>query len=123
MRFIVDESAGFSVANYLRSLNHDVLIVAEAMPEADDSDILARAVTEERIVVTNDKDFGELVFRSGQPHHCIILLRLQDEGVTNRVRVITALLNQYTEWLPDRFTVATDNTVRFRPKPGSTRNE
>ncbi|NJN53633.1 MAG: DUF5615 family PIN-like protein, partial [Anaerolineae bacterium] len=39
MRFLIDESTGFAVANYIRSLGHDVEIVAETMPEADDSDI------------------------------------------------------------------------------------
>jgi predicted nuclease of predicted toxin-antitoxin system len=41
--------------------------------------ILRRAFAEERIVVTNDKDFGELIFRLQEPHHGVILLRLQDE--------------------------------------------
>jgi len=60
MDFIVDESTGTAVVEYLRSIGHDVLFVAEAMPQADDPDILGRAVSEERILVTNDKDFGEL---------------------------------------------------------------
>jgi len=44
MKFIVDESAGASVAEYLRSLGHDAVAVANIMPKADDPDILARAV-------------------------------------------------------------------------------
>jgi predicted nuclease of predicted toxin-antitoxin system len=63
MQFVVDESTGSAVVDYLRSLGHDVLAVAEAMPQADDSDILDQAAIEERILITNDKDFGELVFR------------------------------------------------------------
>lgn len=57
---MVDESTGMAVVNYLRSLGYDVFAVAEAIPQADDSDILARASSEGRILVTNDKDFGEL---------------------------------------------------------------
>lgn len=76
MRFIVDESTGFAVAQCLEQLGHDVVIVAELMPEAIDSDILSRAAAEERIVVINNKDFGELVFRSRQAHHGVVLLRL-----------------------------------------------
>ena len=76
MQFIVDESTGAAVVEYLRGLGHNVLAVAETMPQADDSDILARAAGEGRILVTNDKGFGELVFRNGQVHSSVVLLRL-----------------------------------------------
>jgi predicted nuclease of predicted toxin-antitoxin system len=66
MRFIVDESAGMAVVDYLRAADHDVLAVAEVMPRADDSRILSRALSEGRILITNDKDFGELVFRGAR---------------------------------------------------------
>jgi len=115
MEFIVDESTGTAVVEYLRSAGHDVLAVYETMPQADDSDILARAVSEERIVVTNDKDFGELVFRSGQAHHGVLLLRLHDESAANRVRVVKAVLEQYADRLAGSFTVATDGSIRIRP--------
>ena len=96
MRFLVDESAGSAIAAVLGSLGHDVLVVAEIMPQAEDAAILARAVQELRIVVTNDKDFGELIFRSGQPHAGVVLLRLRDESSANRVRVMQAVLGQCT---------------------------
>ena len=115
MRFLVDESTGFGVANYLYRQGHDVLIVTEIMPEADDSDILRRAVEESQIVVTNDKDFGELIFRSGQPHRGVILLRLKDERGANRLHVISSLLDQFGTQLADRFLVVTETSVRFRP--------
>ena len=54
MRFIVDESTGSAVVESLRNAEHDVLAVSEAMPQADDPDILARARSEGRILVTND---------------------------------------------------------------------
>ncbi|MCB9422050.1 MAG: DUF5615 family PIN-like protein [Ardenticatenaceae bacterium] len=116
MRFIVDESTGYSIARYLQTQGHDVLIVAEAMPEADDVAILQRAFAEERIVVTNDKDFGELIFRRREPHHGVVLLRLQDESGENRLQVMKALMEQYSEQLPERFAVVTEKNVRFRPK-------
>jgi predicted nuclease of predicted toxin-antitoxin system len=115
MQFIVDESAGTAVAEYLRGAGHDVLAVAEVMPQADDSDILARAVSEKRILVTNDKDFGELVFRSGQALYGVVLLRLHDESSANRVRVMKMVIEQHTDRLVDHFAVATEDSVRIRP--------
>ncbi len=115
MRFIVDESTGVAVVDYLRSAGHDVLAVAESMPGADDVDILARASAEGRILITNDKDFGELVFRSSQPHSGILLLRLRDESASNRVRVVRAVLDRYADRLIGSFVIATEHTVRIRP--------
>ena len=115
MRFMVDESAGTAIVEYLRSIGHDVLPAAETMPEAEDQNILARAMSEGRILVTNDKDFGELVFRSGQAHHGVFLLRPHDESPANRVRVVKAVLEQCAERLAGCFTVATEGSVRIRP--------
>jgi predicted nuclease of predicted toxin-antitoxin system len=115
MRFIVDESTGSSVVECLRDAGHDVLAVAETMPQADDSDILARALREERILITNDKDFAELVFRSRQGHHGVVLLRLHEESAANRVRVAEAVLAEYADRLAGHFTVATEGGVRIRP--------
>jgi predicted nuclease of predicted toxin-antitoxin system len=72
VRFVVDESTGAAVVEYLRTAGHDVLAVAEMLPQADDADILARALTEGRILITNDKDFGDLTFRDGQPHSGVL---------------------------------------------------
>lgn len=115
MQFLVDESTGTSVAEFLRGLGHDALAVADIMPQAADGAILARAVAEGRIVVTNDKDFGELVFRSGQPHAGVLLLRLQDESAANRVAVVRTVLNDHADQLPTHFVVATETHIRVRP--------
>ncbi len=112
---MVDESTGMAVVNYLRSLGYDVLSVAETMSQAADSDIMARASSEGRILVTNDKDFGALAFRRGQMHHGVLLLRLENESTTNRVHVLKAVLEQYADRLANHFTVATESRVRTRP--------
>ncbi|MBI2953386.1 MAG: DUF5615 family PIN-like protein [Chloroflexi bacterium] len=119
MRFIVDESTGKVSIEYLRSVGYDVLAAAEIMRQAADLDALSRAVSERRILFTNDKDFGELVFRSGQPHHGIPLLRLRDESAANHVRVLQAVLEQYADNSPGAFTVATEDDVRVRPGSGA----
>jgi predicted nuclease of predicted toxin-antitoxin system len=117
MQFLVDESAGSAIAAHLRDRGHDVLEVLQLMPQADDAAILAKAVQESRIVVTNDKDFGELVYRSGQAHGGIVLLRLHDETSSNRARVIQAVLDQCGDALPNQFVVATETQIRVRRMP------
>ena len=115
MQFIVDESTGAAVVEYLRSLGHDVLSMAETIPQADDSIILDRATTEKRILITNDKDFGELVFRTGQAHWGVILLRLRDESAVNRVRMVKIIVEGYAARLAGHFVVATERGIRIRP--------
>lgn len=116
MRFLVDESSGRAVVEFLKADGHDVLSVTDVMLSANDDIILQRAYDERRIVITNDKDFGDLVFRGGYLHHGVVLMRLQDETASNRVHTITRLLNQYGKHLPNRFVVVTEDKVRFRPK-------
>ena len=114
MRFIVDESTGRSVVTQLRAMGHDVLAVAEEMPEGEDRDVLQQAADQERILITNDKDFGELIYRLGRGHAGVLLLRLRDDGKANRIRVVSAVISQYGDRLSGHFIVATEKRVRIR---------
>jgi predicted nuclease of predicted toxin-antitoxin system len=77
-------------------------------------EILDWAVFEGRIVVTNDKDFGELVYRSGWEHRGVILLRLRDERAENKVRMMKVVLAQVGERLRNHYVVATESGIRVR---------
>jgi predicted nuclease of predicted toxin-antitoxin system len=114
MKFLVDECTGTSVVACLRDEGHDAMAVVELMPEANDEEILARAVAEGRIVVTNDKDFGEMVFRSGLAHRGVVLLRLRDERAENKVRMMKVVLAQVGERLRNHYVVATEAGIRVR---------
>jgi len=114
MKFLVDECTGTAVVACLRDKGHDAVAVVEVMPEADDMEILDRAVLEGRIVVTNDKDFGELVYRSGGEHRGVVLLRLRDERAANKVRMIKVVLAQVGERLRNHYVVVTEAGIRVR---------
>jgi predicted nuclease of predicted toxin-antitoxin system len=114
MRFLIDESVSKAVTQYLRDNGYDVLAVAEMTPQARDADILKWAAEQERILITSDKDFGELVFRSGQAHQGVVLFRLRDESAANQVRTLTVALNDYAVHLPGQFAVITEKSVRIR---------
>jgi predicted nuclease of predicted toxin-antitoxin system len=112
MRFLIDESVGVDMVRYLRSMGHDVVYIAEVAAGAIDEDVLKKAAEEIRILITNDKDFGELVFRSGQPHHGVLLFRLKDESAANQVKVLTSLLEQYSDHLAGQFATVQEHRVR-----------
>jgi predicted nuclease of predicted toxin-antitoxin system len=114
MKFLVDECTGTSVVACLRDQGHDAVAVVDVMPEASDRDILHHAVLEDRIVVTNDKDFGALEYHSGWEHRGIVLLRLRDERAENKVRMIKVVLAQIGEKLQNRYVVATETGIRVR---------
>ena len=123
MRFLVDECTGPNAAAWLRDQGYEVFSAYEQSREADDDVLIEKAFTENWILITNDKDFGEMVYRERRPHRGVIFLRLNDERAANKVLVLERLLAQYAEQLADRFVVVTDERVRFAgmiiplPKP------
>jgi predicted nuclease of predicted toxin-antitoxin system len=113
MRFLVDESTGPAVAIWLRTEGHDVLSVFEVMRGADDEVVLHAAYAENRILITNDKDFGEKVYRERRPHKGIVLLRLDDERTSSKINILRRLLAQHADQLTENFIVATETRVRL----------
>jgi predicted nuclease of predicted toxin-antitoxin system len=113
MRLLVDECTGPAVARWLRDQQHNVFSVYEQARGMDDNDIIHKAFAENWILVTNDKDFGEKVYRERWPHKGIVLLRLDDERAVNKIAVLQRLLASYSDRLADQFVVVTDTAVRF----------
>jgi predicted nuclease of predicted toxin-antitoxin system len=113
VRFLVDECTGPNVARWLRDQQHEVFSVFDDARGTDDGWILQKAFEGNWILITNDKDFGEKVYREGHPHHGVVFLRLADERAANKIDVLRRLLQRYSDKLPDQFVVATETRVRF----------
>ncbi len=119
MKFLLDQNADRRFAPYLRSLGHDATIVSIDYPRSlPDREILAIAVQEGRVIITNDPDFGELVVRHGQPHAGIIYMRVrQAEYATKQARLAYVLSHHAHEL--DQLIVVTLRTVRVRHEPSA----
>ena len=113
MRFLVDECSGPAVAHRLRDLSHEVFSVYEEARGMSDDDILDKANSENWILITNDKDFGEKVYRDKRPHHGVILLRLQDDRAVSKIDAIEKLLDGYEGRIANAFVVVTQTHIRF----------
>ncbi len=113
MKFLVDECAGPSVAGWLISQGHEVYSVFDESPGMSDDDVLSKAASEERILITIDKDFGEMIFRERREHKGVILLRLADERSLNKIAVLQEVLENYSERISGQFVTATENKIRF----------
>jgi len=117
VRFIVDESTGKAVAQFLVDLGHDVLYVGDVMPQATDGEILKHSLGEKRILFTNDKDFGELIYRGGFEYYGVVLLRLQDDQPSHRAQIVSFVLENHADRLVGNFSVASEKSFRVRSKP------
>jgi len=113
MRFLVDECTGPAVAEWLRNQKHEVFSVFEEARGMDDDDIILKALEEKWVLITNDKDFGEKVYRDGRLHRGIILLRLEDERSPSKIQVLSRLLSTYPDRLLNTFVVVTEKQIRF----------
>ena len=113
MRFLVDECTGPAVARWLREQQHKVFSVYEQARGIDDDVIIQKAFEENWILITNDKDFGEKVYRDKRLHRGVVLLRLDDERAPSKIDVLRRLLRDYADRLADHFVVVTETTVRF----------
>lgn len=117
MRILANENFPGPVIRELRKRGHDVLSVKDSMRSASDPEVLARAQSEARLVVTFDKDFGELAYRSGLPASCgVILFRLTGASPEiDNARVLSAL-ESGIDWV-GCFSVVSDDRIRVRPLP------
>jgi predicted nuclease of predicted toxin-antitoxin system len=114
LRFLIDERADARVAAYLRSLGHDVILVAAAYgPALEDAEILSIAVRERRILITFDRDFGELVFAQRQPHSGVLYFRLGPIDLDVEIARLDHVLTHYADRL-DHFLTITPRSVRVR---------
>lgn len=115
MKFLVDECVGKSIYNWLKDKNYNVFLVTGAHSGANDDWVLEKAFQENRILITCDKDFGDMIFRDQKHHKGIVLLRLKDESSTNKIRVFSFLLENYEKNLTNNnnFVLASDENIRI----------
>lgn len=115
MRILANENIPRAAVEALRESGHDVAWVAEDAAGAEDSDVLKRATLEERIVLTLDKDFGELAFRYGLPATSgVILLRTSVQSADVISQALMKALSAQVEWIA-HFSVIEDDRVRMTP--------
>ena len=111
MLFLVDESTGKKFAALLaKELN--AIYAGDYLRSATDESVLEFAKKEKRIIITDDKDFGELVFRLGKPSSGILLLRLQGKSVYEKSDIVFKLVKQID--IKEKFIVISNTGIRIR---------
>lgn len=114
MKFLADEGVDRSIVDGLRQKGYNTLYVIEEDRGLDDERILQMAENEKRILITKDKDFGELVFRLNRVHAGVVLLRLEGLATSKRGQVVCDLLDKYKAHIRHSFTVIQHGAIRIR---------
>lgn len=123
MRLLLDQNIDRRFVAHLRAQGHDVTRVARDYPAGIlDPDILAIALREERVLITNDTDFGELVIREHRAHAGVILLRLKVPDFATMRERLDRVLTDYAGQL-DQLLVVSERRVRLRLTQAEPREE
>jgi len=115
LKFLADECCDTGLVASLREDGHDVLYVSESKAGAFDDEILSDAREQERILITEDKDFGELVYRLRKPAYGIVLLRVDVNERHIKWPRLKKLIDEYPTRLEGHLTVVDAQKFRFRP--------
>ena len=114
MKFLVDLGVGKKVEKWLQEKGYDVKSVRDINPEAKDSEVLHLAVAENRMVITMDKDFGELVYNSGKAHSGVLILRLEDANGAQKIVTLQKILSEYSDKMENKFCVFQHGRLRIK---------
>ncbi|MBA3871237.1 MAG: DUF5615 family PIN-like protein [Anaerolineae bacterium] len=114
MKILVDECCPSAVAFALRSDGHDVEYVAEDAPSTPDKSVLSRALADERIIVTEDRDFCELVFLNKLPTYGIILVRINQAKRQEKIQRVREVFAHHSAELPHAMITLTLTNIRVR---------
>jgi predicted nuclease of predicted toxin-antitoxin system len=117
MRFLADESCDFRVVRALRAAGHDVTAVIEIAPGAEDVAVIEMAVREQRVFVTEDRDFGQLVYATAKLVSGVVLLRFPATARASLPAMVVDLVTKHGEKLAARFVVLEPGRIRFGGGP------
>jgi predicted nuclease of predicted toxin-antitoxin system len=114
MRFLVDENFPYPAVDRLRQRGHDAVAVRDIMRGATDEEVLARARLENRVLVTADKDFGEMIFARSESAPGVLLVRSRIAHPARKVDLMAQVVDSLGETLVGTFVVAGVAGVRVR---------
>lgn len=116
MKFVADEGIDALVVSQLREEGHQVWYIAEMSPGISDTAVLEMAQEEAAILLTYDKDFGDLVFRQHHSSQGVVLIRLHGYSSVRKAELVSTMVRQHGSELSGAFTVLTPQKTRIRPR-------
>jgi predicted nuclease of predicted toxin-antitoxin system len=117
LRFLADESCDFVVVRALRVAGYDVLAIAEQASGTSDRDVIQLALDDGRVLLTEDKDFGQLVFAAFAGSRGVILIRFPSDARTLLASVVVRVVEVYATRLSSAFVTLSPGRVRISGLP------
>jgi len=114
VKLVADERVDRGLVLALRSIGHEIAYIAESAPGVSDQTVLSECDRIGAVLLTADKDFGELVYRRKQAHHGVILIRLGGESSTVKESLVTGFLQRHGSELGSGFAVIGSKATRIR---------
>jgi predicted nuclease of predicted toxin-antitoxin system len=114
LKFVADEGVDHQIVAQLREAGHTVWYFAEMDPGTSDQEVLSLADREGTILLTADKDFGEMVYRQHLAHSGIILLRLAGLAPAAKAQLVAEAINAHSPKFAHGFTVISPRAIRIR---------
>ncbi len=117
MNFLADEACAGPVIRAPREAGHDVVAISEVAAGAADDEVLERALNEKRVLITEDRDFGELVYARGRSSTGVILVRFPSSARRAKPSTVVEAVAKLGVRLYDSFTVVEAGRVRVSGRP------
>ncbi len=117
LSFLADENVEMNIVDRLKSLGHTAVHASELSPGRPDAAVLQAASQAGQVLITNDKDFGELVFRKHHRSSGVILVWLPGRPPATKARLVAHAVQRYSEKLLGAFVVIGPRTIRVRRVP------
>lgn len=114
MKLIADENVDGHVIERLRAEGHDIIAIVKQYPSIPDHDVLVISNEERALLITEDKDFGELVFHKKRSHFGILLVRLEGVPRPERIQLVCDTIQKRGPELANAFSVLTASSLRIR---------
>lgn len=116
MKIVADEGVDRQIVEELRRASHEVTYVAEVTPGINDDEVLELANERGAVLLTADKDFGELVFRLNRTSWGIVPIRLAGLDPDAKSAIVANAIREHGEQMYDCFSVITAGAIRIRPR-------
>ena len=118
MNFLADESVDRQIVERLRHEGHSVWYVADTDPGASNGNVFDMANQKNAVLLTADKDFGEMVFQQRLINQGVVLIRLAGLSPTHKAGIVASAVKDHLPELPQAFSVVTHNAIRIRRRIG-----
>lgn len=117
LKFLADEDCDSAIVRALREAGHDIKTIKEVMMGASDQEVISLALRESRILLTEDKDFGQLVFASTVESPGVILFRYPSNAREIVAKDAVKLAASAAGKIPKHFVVIQPGRVRITENP------